>query len=492
MYEQVSEYFRQAILSGSLEAGRKLPSSRHLAGLLKLSRITIVGAFERLQGEGYLETRIGSGTFVSSTLPDKLLRVHGAIVVQDSATSASRLLKLPDTTMDLLAQQSTNRPIDVTLRAFWPSMSSLETFPLQKWAAIVANEYRKSSRQSLAYGNPMGYGPLREAIADYVRTSRGVNCTAEQIMIVNGSQQGLTIAARTLIGRGAAVWMEDPGYPGAKDVFRAVGAIMIPVPVDGEGLSVQVGIQRGPGARMAYVTPSHQFPLGITMTVRRREELLGWALQSDSWIVEDDYDSEYRFDSPPVPALQGMDGNSRVIYLGTFSKVIFPSLRVGYLVLPKDLIPAFRATKEAEDLFTSVVDQAALTEFMRQGDFSRHLRRMRHIYGERRRCMTQALRARFTTSEFAIEGEEAGMTLLFGLPDTLNDLEVSSACAERRISISPLSLYYLERERCRSGLVLGYGGTDQIAIEKGVEILWDVVRCTQASAAVDAGRSRPG
>ena len=244
----------------------------------------------------------------------------------------------------------------------------------------------------MKYGDPLGFRPFRESLATYLRTTRGVRCEADQILVVSGSQQAFQIAARVLLDTGSQVWVEEPGYGGARDVLRLAGAHLVPVPVDDEGLDVATGIARCPRPRAVYVTPSHQYPLGMTMSAARRLKLLDWAHGSGAWILEDDYDSEYRYESLPIAALQGLDRDSRVVYIGTFSKVLFPALRVGYLVVPADLVRRFAAVREATDIFPPTLNQAVLADFIDQGHFARHLRRMRQLYRERRSVLVQALR----------------------------------------------------------------------------------------------------
>jgi GntR family transcriptional regulator/MocR family aminotransferase len=288
-------------------------------------------------------------------------------------------------------------------------------------------------------------------------------------MVVSGSQQALSLAARVLLDAGSPVWVEDPGYRGARDVFRLRRARLVPVPVDDEGLDVAAGIEKCPEASAAYVTPSHQYPLGMVMSASRRLQLLDWAQRSGAWIVEDDYDSEYRYESLPIPSLQGLDRASRVLYVGTFSKVLFPALRLGYVVLPPDLVPRFAAVRDATDIFPPTFPQAVLADFLREGHFARHLRRTRALYRERRGALVDALRSRFGGA-LEVCADEAGMHLVATLSRALDDRAVAVRAARQGLWAMPLSSCYVGRP-ARRGFVLGFGGTDLPEIQRGVSRL---------------------
>jgi GntR family transcriptional regulator/MocR family aminotransferase len=321
----------------------------------------------------------------------------------------------------------------------------------------------------MAYGDAMGYLPFREAIAEYLGAVRGVRCEASQILVTTGSQQALQISAQVLLDPKDRVWMEEPGYPGARQAFMTAGAHLIPVRVDHDGMNVEDIIHRGRDARAVYVTPSHQYPMGMTMGATRRMLLLNWAALSGAWIIEDDYDSEYRFGSRPIASLQGLDRDGRVIYVGTFSKVMFPALRLGYVVVPKDLVPAFSVARDAADIFSSTLYQAVLTDFIREGHFARHIRRMRMLYMDRRRSLVKAIHIQMGDT-LAVIGTEAGMHLVALLPRGTDDVAVSRKAAQRGISAMPLSTCYLQPPS-RGGLILGYGGTNAHQIHDGTRKL---------------------
>jgi GntR family transcriptional regulator/MocR family aminotransferase len=320
----------------------------------------------------------------------------------------------------------------------------------------------------------MGSEALREAIAVYLRTSRAVRCEADQIMIVSGSQQALDITTRVLLDAGAPAWVEEPGYWLVHHVLKAAGCRAVPVPVDPEGLDVFAGIRLSPEARAAFVAPSHQYPLGVTMSATRRFQLLEWAQKAGSWIIEDDYDSEYRYESPPISSLQGLDTNSRVIYIGTFSKVLFPSLRLGYIVIPPDLVDRFAAVRQAMDLCPPPINQAVLTEFIREGHFARHIRKMRQIYGERRRVLVQEVERQLSPS-CTIVGGEAGMHLTILISGGISDNEIAAKAAERNLRLSALSLSYAG-DATRQGFVLGFGNTRASQIPGAIRLLKRLLR----------------
>jgi GntR family transcriptional regulator/MocR family aminotransferase len=348
-------------------------------------------------------------------------------------------------------------------------MPALDEFPINIWSKLVARHSRAQSRGMMAYGDAMGYLPFRKAIAEYLNTFRGVRCDASQVLVTTGSQQGLQIAAQVLLDPGKRVFIEDPGYPGARSAFLSSGAELLPRPLDDEGMIEPGNMHRRHPAHVAYVTPSHQYPLGMTMSAARRMSLLNWARTTESWIIEDDYDSEYRFDSRPIASLQGLDTHGRVIYIGTLSKVLFPALRLGYVVIPEDLVPIFSAVREAADIFSSTLYQVVLTDFICEGHFARYIRRLRMLYMERRKTLVTAIRREMGES-LEVIGAEAGMHLVGLLPPGINDMKISEEAAQNGISTMPLSTCCLIPPT-RGGLVLGYAGPNARQINDGVRKL---------------------
>jgi GntR family transcriptional regulator/MocR family aminotransferase len=440
-----------------------------LAAELKISRIPVLNAYEQLLAEGYFETFVGAGTCVARSIPDDTLsppavkarKGHPEIVEKRGPRRLSRRV-------GALSHQPPQSWLD-NLGAFRISLPAFDHFPIGLWSKLVARHSRRPPRGIMAYGDAMGYLPFREAIAEYLGAVRGVRCEPTQILVTTGSQQALQISAQVLLDPKDRVCMEEPGYPGARQAFMTAGARLIPVPVDDEGINVADLIRRGREARAVYVTPSHQYPMGMTMSATRRMLLLNWAMRSGAWIIEDDYDSEYRFGSRPISSLQGLDTDGRVIYVGTFSKVLFPALRLGYVVVPKDLVPAFSAARDAADVFSSTLYQAVLTDFIREGHFARHIRRMRMLYMDRRTALVNAIQIQMG-GMLNVIGAEAGMHLVALLPRGTNDVVVSRKAAQRGISAMPLSVCY-SRPPSRGGLMLGYGGVNARQIHDGIREL---------------------
>jgi GntR family transcriptional regulator/MocR family aminotransferase len=469
IYQQLYDWFRRAITAGQLRPGQRVPSTRNLAAELKISRMPVLGAFEQLHAEGYLETFLGAGTCVSrSILVDTL-----------SPPTAQARKGLHETVKKRGQRRMSRRGVALTrvpaqtwldnLGAFRVSLPALDHFPIGIWSKLVARHSRRPPRGIMAYGDAMGYLPFREAIAEYLGAVRGVRCEASQILVTTGSQQALQISAQILLDPKDRVWMEEPGYPGARQAFMTVDADLVPVPVDHDGLNVAEIIRRDRTAPAVYVTPSHQYPMGVTMSATRRMLLLNWAVRTGAWIIEDDYDSEYRFGSRPIASLQGLDTDGRVIYVGTFSKVLFPALRLGYVVVPKDLVPAFSGARDAADIFSSTLYQAVMTDFIREGHFARHIRRMRMLYMERRWALVNALHIHMGDMTEVI-GVEAGMHLVALLSPGVDDVAVSRKAAEKGISAIPLSSCYLKPPQ-RGGLILGYGGANAHQIHDGMRKL---------------------
>ena len=472
IYRQVYEWFRRSILDGQLRPGQRVPSTRSLAAELKVSRIPVSSAYEQLHAEGYFETFVGAGTCVARSIPDEVLRAERSELRKTSRkTGGFRSSRRISRGVGLMREAP--EPWLKYLSAFRVSLPALEHFPAGVWWKLINRHSREQTRQLMAYGDAAGYMPLREAIAEYAGAVRGVRCEASQILVTTGSQQGLQLSASVLLNAGERVWVEEPGFSGARQALLAAGARLVRVPVDEEGLNVAEGVRRGRGARAAYITPSHQYPLGVTMSATRRMLLLNWAMRSGAWIIEDDYDSEYRFEERPIAALQGLDTDGRVVYVGTFSKVMFPALRLGYVIVPRDLAEAFATARGAADNFSSTLYQAVMTDFIREGYFARHIRRMRMLYMERRTVLVKAIREELG-DRLEVIGAEAGMHLVALLRAGVSDVEISQKAEAMGISAMPLSSCYARAPR-RGGLVLGYGGTDARLIAEGIRKLGTIL-----------------
>ena len=468
LYRQVYEAFRSAIMDGRLRAGERIPSTRSLALELGVSRIPVLNAYAQLLAEGYFESRTGSGTVISRALPNPIHVPRQTQVDRGRPRLGPRPLSA---TFEASLQPVRKIFVQRGLGAFSVGQVAFEHFPFRIWNALVARHCRKVTERSLDYGDPLGLEELRQVIAAYVRTARAVRCQADQVMIVNGSQQALEITTRALLDPNCSVWMEEPGYGFARRVFRFSGCRVVPVPVDDEGLDVREGIRRCATARVAMVSPSHQYPLGSTMSASRRLQLIEWAQRAGSWIIEDDYDSEYRYGTTPITSLQGLDWNSRVIYIGTFSKVLFPSLRLGYLVIPSDLVEHFVSIRFAMDITPPVFFQSVLADFIREGHFSRHLRRMRALYSARRAALVDSLREELGP-KIQISGEQAGTHLSLIL-NGIEDAKVVERAGKRNLWLVPLSSSYLGAP-CQ-GLVLGFGSVGAEAIPSAVRKLGQVL-----------------
>jgi GntR family transcriptional regulator/MocR family aminotransferase len=472
LHRQLYEGLRKAILVGRLAPRSRLPSSRALAVELGLSRNTVLSAFEQLASEGYLEARLGSGSHVAAILPDTPPSATArrppphrpALVGKASATGMARLSArgLALTAISAHAARGDG--------AFAPALPDLDLFPFDLWSRLLAKSWRRPSA-AMAWGrDAAGHLPLRAAIADYLRRVRAVRCEPEQVVILSGIRQAVDLTVRLLLDAGDSVWLEEPGYAGVREVLRAAGAKLVPVPVDREGLSVRAGARKAPDAKLACVAPSHQYPLGTVMSLGRRLELLAWARSAGAWIIEDDYDSEFRYAGRPLAALQGLDEDGRVIYVGSFSKVLFSSLRLGYLVAPPALIDGFTAARSTLDDHAAMTAQPALAAFIAEGHFAAHIRRARKLYAARQAALLAAA-DRHLQGLLELAPATAGMHLLAGLSPRLaarmDDRTAAARAAAHGITVAPLSAFHMTPPR-RQGLLLGYAGVAETAIEPAV------------------------
>ncbi|HEY7545527.1 MAG TPA: PLP-dependent aminotransferase family protein, partial [Blastocatellia bacterium] len=471
LHRQLYDALRDAILSRRFKAEVRLPSTRSLARELGVSRNTAMVAFDQLLAEGYLEGKTGSGTYVARALPDDLLRARAQ---KSKAAGPQRGRRLSERGRLIASTRPSVMRDESRTRAFQPGVPDIESFPFTMWARMIGRRWRKPQPRLLGYGHPAGYEPLRQSIADYLSTARAASCDPSQVIIVSGAQQAIDLAARALLDPADAVWIEDPCYQGARGVFAGALARIIPVPVDDEGLSVAAGRRFCPDARLAYVTPSHQYPLGMMMSLARRLELLAWAREAGAWIVEDDYDSEYRYAGRPLASLQGLDTEGRVIYIGTFSRVLFPSLRLGYMVVPLDMVEAFTSARAFAAYHSPLVEQDVLAEFIAEGHFARHIRRMRALYQERQQILIESV-SQELAGLLEVKPSEAGMHLIGWLQDGIDDKAASRIAADHRIDAPPLSFYCMD-EKLPGGLLLGYTGINEREIRAGARRLADALR----------------
>ena len=466
---QLTMMLRELILSGGFSAGDRLPASRTLARELALSRTTVIEAFDRLTAEGLIESRVGAGTYVSRALDADRPRPPAPNVVAIGAR-APRLSRATEQSLDRLAERSR---LPSAARAFTTALPAFDAFPMAQWARLSAKHWRGNRNAAMGYGEPCGDPHLRQAIAAHLRANRGITCDAEQIFICGGAQQAFSLIGSILLNPGDRVWFENPGAIGARNSLIAAGADLVPVPVDGQGLRVDEGLRMSPRFRLAFVTPSHQQPLGMVMSLERRFALLHAAEQAGAWIVEDDYDGEFPFGGSPLPTLKSVDATGLVIYVGTFSKSLFPSLRLGFLLAPPALVGTLNAmmSRVLPGVPSSV--QGVVAEFIDEGHFASHIRRMRRIYAERHEALCAAAGRRLR-GLLEVVPSHSGLHTIGLLDPALSELDVSQAAGRRDITVSPIARYSIAPVPER-GLVLGFGGIRPPEIAAGVDVLAEVL-----------------
>lgn len=477
LYLQVYKGIRRGVLTGRLKPGTKLPSTRNLADELKVSRNTIVQAYEQLMAEGYLEGRLGWGTFIAASVPDELLAVHGSAERQLQHAGTTAANSISAYARRALEQEPLGVRPNAKLRIdFRYGAANVEDFPAEEWRAITARHLRVIDHSSLNYSEPAGHTPLREAIVDYVREHRGIHCQTRDVIVVNGSQQALDIVARALINPGDRVLMETPTYPGARVVFQATGAKIYYVRVDNSGLDVEKVLRLQHRMKLAYTTPSHQFPTGGTMPLPRRLSFLQWAHDSGTYVLEDDYDSEYRYEGRPIEAIAALDTYGQVIYSGTFSKILAPSLRIGYLISPPALTDVLIRVKSITDRHVPLLGQQVLATFIKSGQFERHMRRSRARNDSRRKALLKALHAAFG-EKASVQGENAGLHVAVWfreLPPSEIDTIVAKA-AQKGIGVYSIAPLY-QGALPSAGLLLGYSSLDEYEITAGINALAQALR----------------
>jgi GntR family transcriptional regulator / MocR family aminotransferase len=432
LYRQIYDHFRAAIEAGQLRAGDRLPSARRLAEEFATARGTVDAAYGMLAGEGYVIGRGPAGTVVS---PD----LHGSALAKGTAKPS-------------LATEYEQHVADP--RPFQMGLPALDAFPRKIWSHVVARQARELTAGEMAYPDAAGFAPLRQAIARYLATWRGIACTWRQIVVTNGYQDALGLIAEVLLDPGDKVWFEDPCYPLGRAAFEATGATLVPVRVDAEGLRVAEGVAQARRARLAVVAPSHQSPLGVALSLPRRLALLSWASANGAFVVEDDYDSEFRYVGRPLPALKSIDRNQRVIYAGSFSKVLFPSLRLGYLVIPEELMETFGQASRRRHSGVSTLAQRAVTGFMADGHFVRHIRRMRGLYAARREALAEALAAVFG-DRVKVDLKPGGMHLIARFADGVRDVASAKRAQAAGLAVEALSSRAIAQP-CGQGLLLGF------------------------------------
>lgn len=452
LYRQIADRVRAAVVAGTLAAGTRLPSSRALSAQLGVARGTVDAAYAILAGEGALETRGASGTIVSRQFGARPEAPVQRTLFQASPRAVAAPAPLP----------------------FRMGLPALDSFPRKLWSGLSVRASRAVQPNDLTYPDPAGYLPLRIAIARYLGLSRGIQCQPEQVLVTGGFQGALTLVRHALLRSGDAVLVEDPGYPQARLALEAGGAKLVPVRVDREGMRVAAGIAGAPRARLALVTPTHQYPLGVPLSLPRRLALLAWAADANAWVLEDDYDSEFRYAGHPLPALKSLDRGDRVLFAGSFSKVLHPSLRLGYLVVPAELSDAFQRASRLTTTGQPVLEQHVTAAFIERGHFARHLRRMRGLYGDRRKALASALTDAFG-DRVETELEAGGMHLLARFPGAANDGVLARRAA--RVGLAPTALSGLTMAHdCGQGLLLNFANLPEEAAPEAVARLVGAVR----------------
>lgn len=463
LYLQLYEQIKQAIFNGRLKDGERMPSTRILSAELSVSRNSVFQAYEQLMVEGFLHGKKGDGTYVCvqlSKAPHRAVKAPVPVKPSVPATVNYKDRSLPD---EILKRDCAKEP----WLPFQSSVPAVQHFPFKTWARIAAGIYRNIHTLHLGYGDSQGHLPLRQALADYLRINRSIVCTPDQILIVNGSRQAINLAAQVLLKKGDQCWMEDPGYQAARGAISRWGGKLCPVPLTRYGLDIDYAIKHYTAAKLAYVTPSHQYPLGGTLPLGERLKLLQWAARRQMWLVEDDYDSEFRYNGRPVPALKGLDDQGRVIYTGTFSKVLFPALRLGYLVLPSaEMAQQFKLVKSTIDRQSPVIDQAIVAQFMNEGHFARHLRRMRTLYKKQQDELV-ALLKKHLGAYLEVDACDTGMHLVAWMLQPCDTQMLAKKAFREGIvlqSIADSSVHFKQRD----GLMMGFTGFNTADMELGV------------------------
>ncbi len=459
LYRQLEAQIRRLVATGSLPANCQLPPTRQLAADLGVSRLTVKNVYEQLVAEGFLRSRQGAGTFVADIPAVEKLPEN------TSFRAADPLLK-PAPSGHLRGDLSSNVKMHLgSVRAFRPSVPALDRFPCRAWTAIYSKVMRNAGAELLGYGPPEGLPELRSAIAFYVRDHRGIQCDPGQIVITSGAQQAFVLIALTLLGRGDPIWFEDPGHIGARDAFRMLGLDVKSASIDEEGLNIAAAAQAHGKARAIFVTPSHQHPLGVTMSLKRRLELLDFAQQNSCLIIEDDYDSENHYDTRALPALQALDKGGHVLYVGSFSKSLFPAIRIGYLICPHEYADAFNVRRTLLAQNVPIFQQTVLARFMLEGDFSAHVRKMRSVYRERRDLLAENIE-RLGGENFELEPCPAGMHLIGWLCNSADDdMHTALTIWQSGVDCLPISIY-CDQQSMRPGIVFGFACAPEREIEK--------------------------
>jgi GntR family transcriptional regulator / MocR family aminotransferase len=465
VYARICDRIRTAIASGALAPNARLPSSRILAKDLGVARNTVDAALEQLVADGYIVRRRGAGSFVASRLPERdapPLKRRRLAVAKPSAGAR----RLSERAKALQSYPGHYRPLLGV--PFTPSLPPIDLFPRKVWNRLLSREAARPGADYWAYGASNGLPALREAVAAHASAMRATRCSPEQVIVVTSTQQAVELAGKVIADPGDQGWVETPGYQPVQHCLRAAGLRVVPVPVDEQGLDVQAGRTLAPRARLAYVTPAHQYPLGYEMSLARRKALLAWAVEEDAYVVEDDYDGDYRYEGRPIASLQGIDESGRVVYVGSFNKILFPALRIAFVIVPEPLVGAFVDAKHVADGHTALLTQGVLAAFISEGHLARHLRKTRAIYDERRLAFLEEARILEGVLDFGPARAGMHVTALFRKGVALDDRAIAAECARAGIDVHPLSKYGATD---RKGLVFGFAGASRAAARSGLQIV---------------------
>lgn len=473
IYKDIYESIRSSILSGKLTPGSKLPSSRELARQSGVSRMTVVNAYEQLLAEGYLIGKHGSGTYVAESLPEEYVQAKKPASKIFAKSNRGIELSRHGKYLQKASEAILKNDAETVAVPFQHGQPAADAFPLNTWQKLTSRVAQIPMHRLAKQTSAFGYAPLCVAVSNYLRTSRAVECEPRQVMITAGAQQSLDLISRVLLDRGDKVWMEDPGYIGARSAFLGAGAIVQRCGRDGEGFDLRSAVKKYGNAKLLYTTPSHQFPLGGSTSIGRRLELLDWAEKQNAWIVEDDYDSEFRYQGRPLASMQGLN-SSNVIYLGTFSKTMFSALRLGCMIVPADMIDIFSTARLISDGHSPLIEQATLATFIEDGHFSRHVRRMRKLYAQRQQQFLE-LAAKYLGNSVECAPQRSGMHLVGYLSEGVSDVAASEAAREVGVRVAPLSEYAMKTPK-RGGLLFGYAGYDAKEMEEALKKLAKVLR----------------
>lgn len=470
--EQFYLTIKELILNGQLKAGSKLPSSRTFSEMMSISRNSVLSGLERLIDEGYLTTKKGSGTYVTSIIPDEVIQIksippHKKNSNENSVPNINPHVKVMKKIWDVTSPYAGNN------MKFNIGIGCIDLFPYELWGRLLGRVWRQFRHQDWKLNEPLGFKPLRLAISEYVRTTRGLNCTDEQILIVNGTQQAINLAAQVLLQKGDEVWLDEPGYDGALGAFTSMGAKTRPVISDKNGMDISYAIKHWPHAKMIFTSPSHLFPLGGTLSLSRRVSLLDWAAENNMWIFEDDYNSEFRYTAQPIQALQGLDKHQRVIYAGSFSKMMFPGFHLGFLVIPESLVESFKIAKYYADTRTSFLEQTILATFISEGHYARHVRRVRKACHERQQVMIEAIQLYLPEIIFA-EPSDSGIHIVCWLSERIQESFMIDQCRKAGLGAQPLSRY-CQTKPANEAILLGFAAHSPLEIVEGIKKLAEIL-----------------